>query len=177
MLPFLIHSFEELCGQARADNKGMMVVLLKSRRKGDAKRGTLLRILHNVESQHDKNWLFWVADTWSSDGRKVFHVYVGDQRSDRLLFLTPSTGRNATFLGEIADTGTDTCDAVLQNIMVRAALRITDDHQQRKYMTGQVPLHFTLQRRSEVVLQEHHIKGQEVLDIYERKLQANQLLG
>ena len=37
----------QLCGQARADNKGMMVVLLKSRRKGDAKRGTLLRYILN----------------------------------------------------------------------------------------------------------------------------------
>jgi len=31
-----------------------------------------------------------------------------------------------------------------------------------------MPPHFTLQRRSEVVLHEHHIKGQEVLDVYER---------
>ncbi|KAK2560844.1 hypothetical protein P5673_016655 [Acropora cervicornis] len=32
-----------------------------------------------------------------------------------------------------------------------------------------MPPHFTLQRRSEVVLHEHHIKGQEVLDVYERE--------
>ncbi|XP_068699455.1 uncharacterized protein [Montipora foliosa] len=275
MLPFLIHSFEELCWQAREDNKGMIVVLLNSRRKGDANRGTLLRILHNVESRHDNNWLFWVADSWSSDGRKVFHTHGGDQRRDRLLFLTPSTGRNATLLGEIADTETDTCDAVLQNIMARAALHITDEHQQREQYVkwrkerkeqeeelsalqkkhkrekqeckesekpkvtasekdetvkcypcddhdatvhkiredrekrvspepeegttiilrfkdqklsrkfaknamfqevydwagamSTMPLHFTIQRRSEVVLHEHHIKRQEVLDIYERE--------
>lgn len=274
MLPFLIHSFEELCWQAHEDNKGMMVVLLNSRRKGDAKRGTLLRILHNVESQHYENWLFWVADTWSSDGRKVFHAYGGDQRRDRLLFLTPSTGRNATLLGEIADTETDTCDAVLQSIMAIAPLCINDEHQQREQYVkwrkekkeqeeelcalqkkdtrekqecresekpqvtasekeetlqwnpcddhdatvhkireerekrvppepeegttiiirfndqklsrkftknamfqevydwagamSTMPPHFTLQRRSEVVLHEHHIKGQEVLDVYER---------
>ncbi|XP_067056770.1 uncharacterized protein [Acropora muricata] len=279
MLPFLIHSFEELCWQAREDNKGMMVVLLNSRRKGDAKRGTLLRILHNVESQHYENWLFWVADTWSSDGKKVFHAYGGDQRRDRLLFLTPSTGRNATLLGEIADTETgnpetDTCDAVLQSIMARAALHINDEHQQREQYVkwrkekkeqeeelcalqkkdtrekqecresekpqvtasekeetlqwypcddhdatvhkireerekrvppepeegttiiirfndqklsrkfaknamfqevydwagamSTMPPYFTLQRRSEVVLHEHHIKGQEVLDVYDR---------
>jgi len=32
----------------------------------------------------------------------VIDLYGGDQKQDRLLFLAPSTGRNATLLGEIS---------------------------------------------------------------------------
>ena len=42
-----------------------------------------------------------------------------------MIFLYPSVTSILT------DTETDTCDAVLQNIMARAALHITDEHQQR----------------------------------------------
>lgn len=59
MLPFLIHSFEELCWQAREDNKGMLVVLLNSRRKDDAKRGTLLR---NSNVRNQKKSIGFQAD-------------------------------------------------------------------------------------------------------------------
>lgn len=132
MLPFLIHHFEELCWQARAENKGMIVVLVNSRQRGVAQRGAMLRILHKMECGHRKNWLFWVTETWSSEGRKVFHAYGGDQKKDRILFLVPSTSRNATLLGEIADTETDTHDDILGNIIERAALHITEEGQQRE---------------------------------------------
>lgn len=42
MLPFLIHHFEELCWQAREENKGMIVVLVNSRQRGVAQRGAML---------------------------------------------------------------------------------------------------------------------------------------
>lgn len=86
-----------------------------------------------MECGHGKNWLFWVTETWSSEGRKVFHAYGGDQRKDRILFLVPSTGRNATLLGEIADTETDTHDDILGNIIEKAALHITEEGQQREH--------------------------------------------
>lgn len=132
MLPFLIHNFEELCWQAREENKGMIVVLVNSRKRGDAQRGAMLRILHKMECGNGKNWLFWVTETWSSEGRKVFHAYGGDQRKDRILFLAPSTGRNATLLGEIADTETETHEDILESIIERAALYIMEEGQQRE---------------------------------------------
>ncbi|PFX23734.1 hypothetical protein AWC38_SpisGene11711 [Stylophora pistillata] len=107
-----------LCWQAREENKGMIDVLVNSRQRGDAQRGAMLRIP--------------VTETWSSEGRKVFHAYGGDQRKDQILFLAPSTGRNATLLGEIADTETDTHDEILKHIIERAALHITKEGQQRE---------------------------------------------
>lgn len=75
-----------------------------------------------------------MSSTWSSDGTKVIDLYGGDQKQDRLLFLAPSTGRNATLLGEISDTDTESnqIDSMLQKVIERAELRITGQRQQRE---------------------------------------------
>ncbi|XP_074610639.1 uncharacterized protein LOC141864685 [Acropora palmata] len=134
MLPFLIHSFDELCFQAGEDNRGIIVVLLNTKITNEAKRGAILRVLHKLETAEGRNWLFWVSSTWSSDGTKVIDLYGGDQKQDRLLFLAPSTGRNATLLGEISDTDTESnqIDSMLQKVIERAELRIMGQRQQRE---------------------------------------------
>ncbi|XP_044171125.1 uncharacterized protein DDB_G0271670-like [Acropora millepora] len=133
MLPFLIHSFDELCFQAGENNRGIIVVLLNTKITNEANRGAILRVLHKLETAEGKNWLFWVSSTWSSDGTKVIDLYGGDQKQDRLLFLAPSTGRNATLLGEISDTDTESnqIDSMLKKIIERAELRIMGQRQQR----------------------------------------------
>ncbi|XP_044171122.1 uncharacterized protein LOC114950440 isoform X3 [Acropora millepora] len=134
MLPFLIHSFDELCFQAGENNRGIIVVLLNTKITNEANRGAILRVLHKLETAEGKNWLFWVSSTWSSDGTKVIDLYGGDQKQDRLLFLAPSTGRNATLLGEISDTDTESnqIDSMLKKIIERAELRIMGQRQQRE---------------------------------------------
>ncbi|XP_073249526.1 uncharacterized protein [Porites lutea] len=127
MLPFLNHSFEELCWQANEDCKGVIVTLVNKRKTIDEKRRDLLRVLHEMEFKHSDNWLFWIGETSSTDGLKVMDIYGGDPRTERMLFLVPSVGRSPSLLGQISDADIDEVGSVLKKVLERVAV-----HQQQR---------------------------------------------
>ncbi|KAL9977554.1 hypothetical protein ACROYT_G014971 [Oculina patagonica] len=102
--PFLTHTFEELCWQAREERKPVMVLLLcpsACLHHGKLNEATL-RVFQKVLEQCKEGWLFWTAETTSKDGQKALKLY-GNQANDvdQLIFLTPSAGRNLTFIERI----------------------------------------------------------------------------
>ncbi|CAH3152746.1 unnamed protein product, partial [Porites lobata] len=132
MLPFLNHSFEELCWQANEDCKGVILTLVNKRKAIDEKRRDL--VLHEMENKHSENWLFWIGETSSTDGLKVMDIYGGDPRTERILFLVPSVGRSPSLLGQISDADIDEVGSVLKKVLERAAV-----HQQQRLHLYQLP--------------------------------------
>jgi len=118
--PFLSHAFEELCWQARESGRGIVVVLLNERTTtNDQKRKDILRVLHRVNQlTHEDFWFFWTAEISSCEGQKVIDLYGGDNYTERIIFLCPTTTRNPAFIGQFIDTDMD--ELVTERIMERA---------------------------------------------------------
>ncbi|XP_078351813.1 uncharacterized protein LOC144636473 [Oculina patagonica] len=96
--PFLTHTFEELCWQAREERKPVMVLLLcpsACLHHGKLNEATL-RVFQKVLEQCKEGWLFWTAKTTSKDGQKASDI----EDDDWLSRSTTSICERATFLIE-----------------------------------------------------------------------------
>lgn len=100
LLPFLTHTFEEICWQAYDDRRAIVIVLFNSHNQSQF-RGTMLSVLQKVQersTQHD--WYFWAAETTSKSGKRVLDMY-GNGTDDQLIFLAPSTQQTPVFVDRI----------------------------------------------------------------------------
>lgn len=87
---FLVHSFDELCWQARALMMAVCIVLLNPRRENAAVRDGIVRALRWISGQiQAKSVLFWPAETSSADGRRVCNMFGARYTNDAILIIVP----------------------------------------------------------------------------------------
>ncbi|XP_067049260.1 uncharacterized protein [Acropora muricata] len=100
LLPFLIHTFEEVCWQAYHNKRAIVVVLLNPTGQSQYWK-SMLSVLQNVqENSNREEWFFWAAETTSDNGRKVLEKY-GNGREDQIIFLVQSTQQTPVFVDRI----------------------------------------------------------------------------
>ncbi|XP_068723776.1 uncharacterized protein [Montipora capricornis] len=100
---FLVNSFHKLCWQAREVNKPMGIILLNPTKENMAIREGIVRALRWLNSQNQQ-WLFWVAETSSVNGRLVCSMFSVRNTEDSMLFLLPSTTWKPTLVKQLHDS-------------------------------------------------------------------------
>ncbi|XP_068759472.1 uncharacterized protein [Montipora capricornis] len=100
---FLLDSFHEFCWQAREIHRPMVVILLNPTKENMAIREGIVRALRWLNSQNQQ-WLFWVAETSSLNGRLVSSMFSVRNTEDSMLFLLPSTTWKPTLVKELHDS-------------------------------------------------------------------------
>lgn len=100
---FLVDSFHEFCWQAREIHRPMGVILLNPTKENMAIREGIVRALRWLNSQNQQ-WLFWVAETSSLNGRLVSSMFSVRNTEDSMLFLLPSTTWKPTLVKQLHDS-------------------------------------------------------------------------
>ncbi|XP_073229225.1 uncharacterized protein [Porites lutea] len=105
---FLVHSFEELCWQARENAVPIVVVTLNPQKQNNSGRKEILRGLRYLMGQMTGSF-YWMAETSSIDGRRVCTMFGVRYIADTLMILSPSsTSATPTLMKEFQDSNIDT---------------------------------------------------------------------
>ncbi|XP_020615058.1 uncharacterized protein LOC110053194 isoform X2 [Orbicella faveolata] len=104
---FLVHSFDELCWQARTLTMAICIVLLNPRKENAGVREGIVRALRWLSAQyHGKGLFYWPGETSSTDGRRVCNMFGVRYTSDAVLVIVPSSSSmwKPTLLDGIEDS-------------------------------------------------------------------------